>query len=160
MRKHFANAPKPILIELLLTLLIGVGCFAVGVAYYAAAKDKITLIISGLLLLFSVLRAFTLYTAVINNKYDVVEGTCVGTIVKPLRKQREVRVMADDGTETTIRLGKQTRVKIGVKYRFYFTCRDSAPIGGEYIDAALSPDRFLGYEEIVGDNAEKQSDNN
>jgi hypothetical protein len=143
--------PKPLLQKLLFTLLIGAGCFAVGAAYFLFLRDRITLALSGLILLFSLFRAWTLYTAIAKGKYETVEGVCIGVSAKLFRKQCTVKIMDDDGVETALHLGKQTRVKIGARYRFYFSDRDNpTSLGSAYFDAALSSGRFLGFEQLGG----------
>ncbi|MDR3278515.1 MAG: hypothetical protein LBT12_07050, partial [Oscillospiraceae bacterium] len=126
---------------------------AVGVAYFLFSRDRITLALSGLILLFSLFRTYTLYAAIAKGKYEMVEGVCVGVSAKLFRKQCTVKIMDDDGVETALRLGKQTRVKIGARYRFYFTEHGAdAPTGNAYFDAALSSGRFFGFDEISDGN--------
>jgi hypothetical protein len=134
----------------LFTALIGAGCFIVGLALYIFSKDRITLFLSGAVLLFSLIKSAGLYLAVKKGSYETVEGTCVGVSAKPFRKQFTVKIMDDDGLESSLRLGKQTRVKIGFRYRFYFSGGHSSrvSIGSEYLDAALSSGQFLGFEEL------------
>jgi hypothetical protein len=148
--KSLITLPRPLLQKLLFTIIIGVGCFVVGLALYIFSKDKITLALSGIVLLFSLFRAWTLYSAIANGKYAVVEGVCVGVSARPFRKSCTIKIMDDDGVETALHLQKPSRVKIGARYRFYFSERGAdAPTGSAYLDAALSSGRFLGFEEAA-----------
>ena len=98
--------------------------------------------------LFSSLKAVSLYRVLSENKYEIVEGTCVGIVPKPLRKFRKIRMMDDEGNESALLLPKQSKVKIGDRYRFYFKQTQRFSLGSDYFDAAMSSDCFLGYESI------------
>jgi hypothetical protein len=149
MKNNRWNFPKVLLQKLLFTVLIGAGCFAVGTAFYMFSRDRITILLSASVLLCSLARAYLLYTAISKGKYETVEGTCVGISAKPFRKQRVIKIMDSDGIESTLRLGRQTSVKIGTRYRFYFTERVTSPLpGSEYLTTALSAGQLLGYEEL------------
>ena len=88
------------------------------------------------------------YRVLSEKKYEVVEGTCVGIVPKPLRKFRKIRIMDDEGNESALLLPKQSKVTIGDRYRFYFKQTQRISLGSEYFDAAMSSDCFLGYEQI------------
>ena len=45
-------------------------------------------------------------------------------------------------------LYKQSKVKIGYRYRFFFRQTQRFSLGSEYLDTAMSSDHFLGYEEL------------
>jgi len=53
-----------------------------------------------------------------------------------------------DGNESTMLLGKQLKVKIGYRYRFYFKKTQHISLGNEYLNSAIFSDHFLGYEEL------------
>ena len=142
------NCPKALLQKVLLTALIGIGCLAVGAAYYFFSGDTTTLVLSGFVFAFSMMRAAGLYITVTKQKYETIEGTCVGVSSKPFRKQYTIRVMDDAGIESSLRLSKQTKIKIGFRYRFYFKQGERLSFGNQYFDIALSSDHFLGFEEL------------
>ena len=73
----------------------------------------------------------------------------MGISPKPLRKFRKIRIMDDEGNESSLLLSKQSKVKIGDRYRFYFKQTQRISLGSDYFDAAMSSDCFLGYE-LVG----------
>ena len=149
------DCPRVLAQKILFTLLIGAGCLAVGFAYFLAAHDRIFLALSGIVLAFSLFRGWTLFRLVTVGKYETVEGTCVGVAAKLFRKQFTVRVMDDEGVETSLRLGKQARVKIGTRYRFYFRQGERAPTNSAFFDSLLANDLFLGFEQVNEDKAEK-----
>lgn len=93
-------------------------------------------------------KALDYYRVIGGEEYEIVEGTCVAIMPKPLRKYRKIKIMDDNGNESTMLLGKQSKVKIGYRYRFYFKETQHFSLGSEYLDSAMSSDHFLGYEEL------------
>lgn len=96
----------------------------------------------------SVVRALSYYRIITDKSYETVEGVCVSIVPKPLRKYRKIKIVDGDGNESTMLLGKQSRVKIGYRYRFYFKETQHISLGSEYLNSAMSSDHFLGYEEL------------
>lgn len=144
----FRDLPKVLAQKVIFTGVIGIGCLLIGGAYFLFAGDRTTLLLSAAILAFSAYRVLSLYRVVRGGKYEVVEGTCVAVRHKALRKHFTVKVMDDTGHETTLRLGKQAKVKIGSRYRFYFTHAEKVSLGSEYLDTALSQGAFLGFESL------------
>ena len=72
----------------------------------------------------------------------------MAVLPKPLRRYRKIKIMDDKGNESSMLLGKQSKVKIGYRYRFYFKETQHISLGSEYLDSAMSSDSFLGYEEL------------
>lgn len=142
------NCPKALFQKVLFTALIGIGCLVVGVAFYLFSRDTVTLALSGFVFIFSAARCVGIYTTITKNKYEVVEGACVGVSSKPFSKHLTVKIMDGDGIESTLRLGKHAKLKIGFRYRFFFKQGERLPLGGGYFDTALSSDYFLGFEEL------------
>jgi len=138
--------PKVLQQKIILTLLIGVGCFLFGTAYGLFARDRIFFLLSCAVLAFSLYRSLALYRVISKGKYEAVEGTCVGVAQKLLRKQLTVRIMDDEGIESSLRLGKQTKVKIGARYRFYFKQGERSPLDSDFFNSLLAGDLFLGHE--------------
>ena len=142
------TCPRVLFQKLLFTALIGVGCLIVGLAYYIFSKDNISLVLSSLVFAFSIFRIIGLYDIISNKKYDTVEGICIGIKPKRFSKYCTVKIIDGNGIETSLRLGKQTKLKIGFRYCFYFKQGERLSVGSEYLDAALSSDHFLGFEEL------------
>lgn len=140
--------PAPIRNKLILTAVVGVVCLLIGIAMFLFAKDRMMLFLSMTVFFISLYRAWTLWQVINKAKYEIVEGTCVGIVPKPLRKYRKIRMMDDEGNESALLIGKQSKIKIGSRYRFYFKDTQRFTIGSEYFDSALSSDCFLGFEEI------------
>ena len=93
--------PVPLKRKMLLTALVGIGCLLVGVAFTIFAKDTIMLILSGAVCAFSLFKAFTMYRVASKKDYEVVEGTCSAIVPKLFPKFRKIKIMDDEGNETT-----------------------------------------------------------
>ncbi len=147
MRK-ILNAPAPLRRRLILTVLLGFACLLIGLAVFLFAKDQIMLLLSAVVCGLSLCKAWSFYHTICKQNYEIVEGTCVGIVPKPMRKYRKIRIMDDEGTESALLLSKHSKIKIGFRYRFYFKSTQRLTLGSEYFDAALSSDCFLGFEEL------------
>lgn len=142
------DAPAPLRRKLFLTGIIGAGCLLIGAAMSFILKDQIMLFLSLAVFAASVARALSYYRIITDKSYETVEGVCVSIVPKPLRKYRKIKIVDGDGNESTMLLGKQSRVKIGYRYRFYFRETQHISLGSEYLNSAMSSDHFLGYEEL------------
>lgn len=91
--ENIHNSPPPLKRKLFLTALAGLLCLLIGISMCIFAKDKIMLFLSCAVCLFSFIKAISLYRVLSEKKYEVVEGTCVGIVPKPLRKFRKIRIM-------------------------------------------------------------------
>ena len=114
------DAPAPLRRKLFLTGIIGAGCLLIGAAMCFILKDRIMLFLSLAVFAASVVRVLSYYRIITDKSYETVEGVCVSVVPKPLRKYRKIKIMDGDGNESTMLLGKQSKVKIGYRYRFYF----------------------------------------
>ena len=142
------DCPQILIHKLFLTLLIGVGCLLVGIAYFCFYHDFFFLVLSAAVFISTLIRSAGLYHIMTQRRYEVVEGVCIRISAKPLRRFRKVYIMDADGRESALMLDKQAKVKIGFCYRFFFK-QDSRPsLGSEYLDTALSTDRLLGLEDL------------
>ena len=142
------NAPVPLRRKFYITGLLGILCLLIGIAMYFFARDRTMLLLSSVVCILSICKAYTLLRTITTEQYEVVEGTCVGITPKPLRKYRKIRIMDDEGNESSLLLNKQSKVKIGYRYRFYFKNTQRLTWGNDYMDSSLSSDCFLGYEEL------------
>ena len=142
------DCPGVLVRKFLFTILIGAGCFVVGAAFFLLSKDVITLALSGAVLLLCIVRGILLYHTIKHQNYEVVEGTVISISTKPLRKYFVIKIMDKDAIESTLRLGKETRVKIGFRYLFYFNKGTHPTLGNDYFDTALASNQFLGFEEL------------
>lgn len=142
------DAPTPLKHKMFLTCLVGILCLLIGLAVCLFLKDTVMLFLSLAVSALSIGKALEYYRLICIKAYEVVEGTCVAVLPKPLRKYRKIKIMDKDGNESTMLLSKQSKVKIGYRYRFYFKETQQLSFGSEYLDSAMSSDHFLGYEEL------------
>lgn len=142
------DAPAPLRRKMFLTCIVGIVCLLVGIAMCLFFKDRMMLFLSLAVCVLSAGKALDYYRVIGGEEYEIVEGTCVAIMPKPLRKYRKIKIMDDNGNESTMLLGKQSKVKIGYRYRFYFKETQHFSLGSEYLDSAMSSDHFLGYEEL------------
>lgn len=142
------DAPTPLKHKMFLTCLVGILCLLIGLTVCLFLKDTVMLFLSLAVSALSIGKALEYYRLICIKAYEVVEGTCVAVLPKPLRKYRKIKIMDKDGNESTMLLSKQSKVKIGYRYRFYFKETQQLSFGSEYLDSAMSSDHFLGYEEL------------
>jgi len=142
------NFPSVLFRKWVFTLAVGVGFLGIGGVYFLFAGDGVLLGLSGLVFGFGLLRSFLLYRTISSHDYETMEGTCVAIANRPLRKCRHIKIMDDQGIESTLLLARQAKIKIGYQYRFFFKKNARPSLGSEYFDTALSTDCFLGYEEL------------
>ncbi len=146
--EHLKGAPAPLRRKFYITGLLGLLCLLIGIAVYFFSKDRTMLLLSGVVCVLSIWRAYSIFRTIDKKQYETVEGTCVAITPKSLRKYRKIRIMDDEGNEFAVLLNKQSKVKIGYRYRFFFKQTQRFSLGSEYLDAAMSSDHFLGYEEL------------
>lgn len=139
--------PPVLLRKWLLTCVIGLGCLLVGIVMFLAAGDRVMLMISGLLALMTTLRCVSFFRLVSKQAYETVEGVCIGIKKAPLRKQRSLCLLTENGAEHTITLDQQTPVRIGNCYRAYF--QSSGPVSeADPLQRFLARDQFLALEDL------------
>lgn len=128
---------------------------------FLIANDRIILVLGGLLFICCVFRSKSIWTLISNDRYEMVEGVCSGVTSPPFRRYRKIHLLDGNGAEFTLLLDRNARFHIGTPYRFYFQ-KDARPlVGNPYLDASLSINTFLGYEEIqVSDVNESKSEEN
>lgn len=128
---------------------------------FLIANDRIILVLGGLLFICCVFRSRSIWTLISNDRYEMVEGVCSGVTSPPFRRYRKIHLLDGNGAEFTLLLDRNARFHIGTPYRFYFQ-KDARPlVGNPYLDASLSTNTFLGYEEIqVSDVNESESEEN
>lgn len=117
-------------------------------------EDKVMMFLSLAVCVLSFGKALGYYRVIAGEEYEVVEGTCVAVMPKPLRRYRKVKIIDDGGNEATMLLDKHSKVKIGYRCRFYFKETERISFGSDYLNSAMSSDCFLGYEELGEFSAE------
>lgn len=147
--KNIFSFPKPIVQKILFTPLIGAGCFLLGLVFWLSARDKVLMLLGLAILGGCVAKGIGYYRLAVKGSYEVVTGTCVGLTRRAVGKYQTVKMMDQEGIETTLRVNKQNKFKIGDPYRLYFTKRNDNKIGNDYLESVLAADSFLGYEPMA-----------
>lgn len=109
----------------LLSCAAGVGCFAVGIIVSIVLRDRTLLTLSILLALGCTVRCIHMYRQIVSEAYAVVEGVCIRIKKAPLRKQQEICLLTESGTEHSVTLSRQTPIRIGNCYRMYFCANNN-----------------------------------
>lgn len=143
------HTPKPLLRRLVLTFLVGTGCFFTGLVYFLHQKDISFFILSILLSAGSAAKAILLGLQIRKKSYTVLEGTCTDVRLKLFRNTHDIVLTDQDGNEHLLRIGKDYKVRPGLSYRFYFRTSESIPSGQPPLLAkAMLTDNLLGMEEL------------
>lgn len=143
------HTPKPLLRRLVLTFLVGTGCFFTGLVYFLYQKDISFFILSILLSAGFAAKAILLGLQIKRKSYTVLEGTCTDVRLKLFRNTHDIVLTDQDGNEHLLRIGKDYKVRPGLSYRFYFRTTESIPSGQPPLLAkAALTDNLLGVEEI------------
>lgn len=143
------HTPKPLLRRLVLTFLVGAGCFFTGLVFFLHQKDISFFILSVLLSAGSAAKAILLGLQIRRKSYTVLEGTCTDVRLKLFRNTHDIVLTDQDGNEHLLRIGKDYKVRPGLSYRFYFRISESIPSGQPPLLAkAVLTDSLLGVEEL------------
>ena len=151
MIKKIFDMPRPLIHKIFLTPVIGLGCFILGLVYHCRMHDPVFFGLSGAVLLICAYKTLHFYRIGINERYEAISGTVVRISPKLLGKFSTVKIMDDNGIETTLRLPKSSRLRIGNKYDMYFA-KDTLSTGRSGIDERISTDSLLGYQLVEKDN--------
>ncbi|MCM1526232.1 MAG: hypothetical protein NC091_03205 [Bacteroides sp.] len=132
-----------------LTVITGAGVGMVAIIAFAVSKDRTMLTLGGILFLWCLLRGGMLWQGVSAGHYECITGICTSVSRQPFRRYKKVHLTLEDGNETALLLGMQERIRPDTWYRFYFRNSSAPRLGNDYLDAALSINVFLGFEEIT-----------
>ena len=145
--ENWIHSPPLLQRKVLFTLLLGIGSISIAGVMIFLSRDYTLLILSTFILFCCIFRSFSLLLIITKKDYDTVVGTCTNIIAVPFHRYRKIFLLDESGNETTLLLGKQHTIKPGTSYRFYFQRNGPVPLGNDYLDAMLSTNIFLGYEE-------------
>lgn len=158
----FREWPAVLQRRLVLSALLGVGFLLVGLAVFFSLRDRMLLIISGMLTACMVWRCVSFYRVAAAGVYEVVEGVCIAVGRAGMRKQRSVRLLTLDGNEYSVMLDKRTPLRIGNHYRVYFRRDLAAADLPPFLQSNFSTDQFLALEDMgeyrAGNAAETAQD--
>ena len=137
--------PKPLLKQLILTALVGTGCFIVGSAFYFTNKDTLFLTLSALIFLFSLYKTASLHYQIKNRCYVRLEGRCLAIQPRLLGRCKQVLIEDASGCEIQLILDKDQKIQLGNCYQFYFKV---AP--GNHKEQQLLTDNQLISNNLLG----------
>lgn len=141
--------PKPLLRRLVLTFMVGTGCFFIGLVFFFHDKDTSFFVLSTLLFAGSAAKGIRLCLQIKKKTYVILEGICTDVRPKLFRNHREVLLTDKEGNEHFLLVGKEHKIYPGLSYRFYFKKTDSIPPGqNPLLTRAALTDNLLGVEEI------------
>ncbi len=141
--------PKPLLRRLVLTLLVGTGCFLVGAVFYFVEKDTSFLFLSLLIFIFSIGKACSILFMAKTNSYVVLEGICQSIHPMLLCKCNEIILEDMEGSQMRLMIDRSQKLRPGEGYRFYFkTPAGISPGKNPFFEKALLTDNLLGIEPI------------
>lgn len=92
------------------TGLIGIGCTVVGITADIIFKDKVFAILSLILFVISIIKAFDLYFIDKKKNYFEISGKCIGIADSVLSGTKTVKFQNDD-TEVEVVVPKNVKIK-------------------------------------------------
>lgn len=141
--------PKPLLRRLVLTFLVGTGCFLIGLVFFLHERDTSFFILSVLLFAGSVAKTILLGLQIKRKTYFMLEGICTDVRMRHFRNSHDIVLTDQDGSEHLLRISRDHKIRSGVSYRFYFKTSDSILSGqNPLLTKVKLTDNLLGVEEI------------
>lgn len=141
--------PTPLLKRLVLTFLVGIGCFVIGLTFYFYEQDHIFLGLSCFILAGSFIKTILFYIQLRRKTYILLEGTCTQVQFKLFTKSYQLLLVDAEETEHTLLIGKDYKIRPGQSYRFYFkTASGISPRQNPLLEKVFLTDQLLGFEQI------------
>ena len=141
--------PKPLLRRLVLTFLVGTGCFFTGLVFFLHEGDTSFFILSILLFAGSAIKAILLGLQIKRKTYFVLEGICTDVRMNLLGGTQNISLADAEGNEHRLVIGKDHKIRTGYSYLFYFRNSDGiSPGRNSLLKKALLTDNLLGVEEM------------
>ena len=133
--------PKPLLRRLVLTFLVGTGCFLPDSFSFSMKGTLLFSILSILLFAGSAAKAILLGLQIKRKTYFVLEGTCTDVRLRLFRNSHDIVLTDQDGNEHLLRINKDHKIRSGASYRLYFKTTDSIPSAQKSALSKSSTDR-------------------
>ena len=141
----------------IMTLVMGLQFFLVGVGVYLALNDRTMLLISTALVLCTALRCASFYWTIYTGNYEITEGFCIEICKADRQRRRKVRLLEEDGNEWAILLDKRTPIRIGSYYRIYYEVCPGSQRGSDMLPV-FAARQFLAVEDLsVRDSEDDES---
>lgn len=143
------SIPKSLQQKLILTFLVGIGCFIIGLALSVSFKDKTLLYLSAAILIFSTIHSFSLYFRIKSGSYYILDGICISVTSLPFRKNCTAVFADSAGNSRLLHLPKDYKVRSGFSYRLYFRCPpDLSIMQSPFLERAYLSENLLCVEVI------------
>lgn len=133
--------------QIIMSGLTGIGCTGLATMVYFISKDRILLLLSGVILLFCLGKCVSLWSITATGRYHVMEGICQISKGYVLR-YRKVQITDFEGNTTTVLIDRKSVMKNDAYYRLYFQSGINNKTGNSKLDAALLSDSLIGFEEV------------
>lgn len=128
--------------QLIKMILISIGIGVLGLVWGFATKDRVTVLLTLVLLMAYGLKVWMLTGDILRKQYDVLEGTVMSVTDIPLHHQQNVSLMSED--QIVLRLSGRHHFVVGERYRLYLQKRSI-----DQIDSPIKiPLTLLAYEII------------
>ncbi len=133
--------------KILFTFILGFAFLLIAGAVFLLSQDHVLLYLSVLLFGASIYKGWQLYRTAVCGSYETVIGLCTGIAELPFRKHKRITLLREDGTEISLLLDKNVRLRLQVPYCFYFRKTAGSCFKQDSLNLLLSTDNLLGYEE-------------
>ena len=128
--------------QLIKMILISIGIGVLGLVWGFATGDRVTVLLTLVLLMAYGLKVWMLTGDILRKQYDVLEGTVMSVTDIHLYRQQNVTLMSED--QIILRLSGRHHFMVGERYRLYLQKRSI-----DQIDAPIKiPQTLLAYEII------------
>ena len=134
--------PMPLQRQLIKMVL---AAFAIGIVGFAAGlamDDHVTIWLTCVLLIAYALRIAVMLKEMVEEQYDIVEGTILTVTDVPLQRQQNIVLM--DSEQCRLRLSGRRHFAIGGRYRLYLRKMSEQQLQSPIPMAHI----LLGYEQI------------
>lgn len=140
--------PVPIQHTLIKMILLGAAILAFGIIWGIASRDRVLLLLSGLVGALYAVKTYSLYRTAAASEYEVVEGMVLSDRAVPLRGRHQV--ILEDGEQTVhkIMLTGRSTLRPGQAYRLYISGREEEALQQILPDQLCPARSMLGYERL------------
>lgn len=130
-------------------ILIGIGCFVVGIINFIAYNDQKLFFLSLILSLGIFLKAWLTHKRFKNNEFIKIVGVCTNVTRTLFSSNKTVEILSEDET-LKLYLPRETKISVNKTYAFYFAKKpeDTPVIINQYITSKVNMDNFLGCERM------------
>lgn len=147
-RLAFQEWPAVLRRRWILTGAAGIGFLLVGLAVFFSLGDLVLLMLSGMLTLCTLLRCVEFYRTVRRRRYQAIEVTCIALGRPSIGRQREIRLLLQDGREVVVTWDKRVNLRIGRRYRIFYRLDCAPPHGGAGLHDLPAGNLLLALEDL------------